>query len=208
MEPLTVKMVIDYQNIHLTGHGAFVPEGHPKHESLVHPLYFAQQWLSVRNRIRATHSMRSGETLPPYALKAVAVYRGNPSNREDPKAYQRNQAQRSEWTRDSRVSVTYRTLRYTWRNGVYVAQEKGVDVMVALDFVRSADRYEADVIVLASHDTDMEPALATASENEDRTIETAGWHGCRVLRVPGHQIWHTALDGRHFVNSRDRKDYT
>lgn len=169
----------------------------------MHPLHFANQWLNVRNSL-LSGSSGSG----PYEISSVAVYRGNPSNNENPKAYQRNQAQKSEWTRDKRVSVHYRTLQYIWHEGIRLPREKGVDVMVALDLVRSADRHEADVIVLASHDTDMEPALAAAAENEDCTIETVGWDGCRVLRVPGKRIWHTRLRGENFVRSRDRKDYT
>ncbi|GMA26707.1 hypothetical protein GCM10025864_44660 [Luteimicrobium album] len=38
MERRSVKLVIDYQNIHLTGHGVFVPDSVPRHESLIHPL--------------------------------------------------------------------------------------------------------------------------------------------------------------------------
>lgn len=208
MREVTVKMIIDYQNIHLTGHGVFVPNGIPKHESLVHPLHFASQWLTVRQHVMNLQAMEHGGEREALELKSVVVYRGNPSNRENPKAYQRNQAQRSEWTRDPRVRVEYRTLRYSWENGYRRPQEKGVDVMVALDVVRSADRHEADIVVLASHDTDMEPALETALENTDVRIETAGWVGCRVLRVPGQRIWHTALNGGHFVASRDRRDYT
>lgn len=204
MERRTARVVIDYQNIHLTGHGQFAPNGLPRHESLVHPLHFANQWLTVRNHQLATKAIANGVDPVQYELEAVAAYRGLPSNKENPNAYRRNLAQQSEWTRDARVAVTYRTLRY--HQGV--AQEKGVDVMVALDFVRSADRHTADVVVLASHDTDMEPALAMALEADDVTVETVGWTGCRILRAPGNSVWHTKLYGSHFVNARDRKDYT
>ena len=46
--------------------------------------------------------------------------------------YRRTQAQKSEWTRDRRVEVNYRTLRYHWERGERIAQEKGIDVLVAL----------------------------------------------------------------------------
>lgn len=208
MQRRTAKVVIDYQNIHLTGHGKFVPDGVLRHESLVHPLHFANQWLTVRNRTLAAKGMAGGVEQVQYDLVSVAAFRGLPSNKENPNGYRRNQAQQSEWTRDERVAVTYRPLRYSGQPGNRVIQEKGVDVMVALELVRSADRHTADVVVLASHDTDMEPALATALEADNVTIETVGWDRCRVLRVPGVRLWHTRLYGEQFVNSRDRKDYT
>src|SRR5450830_2096128 len=106
--------------------------------------------------------MKHGTPATPLRLDNVVVYRGLPSNAENPNAYRRNQAQKSEWTRDRRVEVNYRPLKYNWANGHRVAQEKGVDVLVALDLVRSADRGGFDVLVLATHDSDLEPALAAA----------------------------------------------
>lgn len=88
-----------------------------------------------------------------------------------------------------------------------MVQEKGVDVLVAFELVRSADRRDADVLVQVSHDTDMEPALEAALDAQDVAIETAGWDRCRILRVPGKRIWHTRLFGQEFVASRDRRDY-
>lgn len=208
METRTAKVIIDYQNVHLTGHDTFAPNGVPKHESLVHPLLFAAQVIEVRNLVLATQAMRGLGPALKYELVSVDVFRGLPSNRDNPDGYRRNQAQKAEWTRDRRVSVTLRSLKPTWVNGVLVPREKGVDVMVAIDLIRSADRHEADVLILASHDTDMEPALAAALEVSDVAIETAGWRGCRVLRVPGERVHHTALDGARFVRSRDRRDYT
>lgn len=207
LEPLSVKMVIDYQNIHLTAHDNFAPGNVQKHESLVHPLRFANQWLQLRTHIRATSAMEAGVPVAQLRLDKVAVYRGLPSNKENPDGYRRNLAQQSEWTRDRRVEVFHRPLKYNWVHNARVAQEKGVDVLVALDFVRSADRHEADVLVLASHDSDMEPALAAALESEDCVIETVGWHGSRVLKVPNQKIWHAALHAPAFVASRDRRDY-
>ena len=203
-------MFIDYQNIHLTGRDRFVPEGTPAHECLVHPLHFANQVLGTRQHRLVTKAMTNpGTPAPPVVvLDKVVVYRGGPSNKEQPSMYRRSQAQRSEWTRDRRVEVNYRTLRYHWEHGVRVAQEKGVDVLVALALVRAADRGDAPLLILASHDTDLEPALSAALENPQATIETAGWDGCKRLRAPGHAIRHTSLDGGAFVRSRDRRDYT
>lgn len=235
-DALSVLVVIDYQNVHLTGHERFVPNGLAKHESLIHPLHFANQALVTRTHRLAVRAMSRGEQPPaPTRLDRVEVFRGSPSNRHSPTAYRRSQAQRSEWTRDPRVEVQYRTLRYLWDGAEqrHVPSEKGIDVLAALAVVRAADSGVFDLIVLASHDTDLEPALEAAiagprslapvfkdvkdgaedadpdAEPERRTvIETVGWDGCKRLRAGGYEIRHTSLGAGEFVRSRDRKDYT
>lgn len=222
-QPLSALVVIDYQNIHLTAHQEFSPAGLQKHETLIHPLHFANQVLIMRTHRLAVRSMATGEAPPPAVhLDRVQVFRGCPSNKHSPTAYRRSQAQKSEWTRDRRVEVEYRTLRYLWDpvRQEHVPSEKGIDVMAALAVVRAADRQAHDLIILASHDSDLEPALevAIAGPNRDdptetpperqTLIETAGWGRCHQLRVPGVQIRHTSLGAPEFVRSRDRKDYT
>lgn len=208
METRSARVIIDYQNIHLSGHDRFAPSGLLRHESLVHPLRFAEQWLQVRNHVIGTQAMLHKGDGVLYELAQVAVYRGLPSNADNPNGYRRNLAQQSEWTRDRRVDVTHRSLKPGWSDGVRVVREKGIDVLVAIDLIRSADNEAADVIVLASHDTDLEPALEAALNASSSRIETVGWDGCRVLRVPGSRVHHTYLDARRFIQSRDRRDYT
>jgi uncharacterized LabA/DUF88 family protein len=198
---LQVAIVIDYQNIHLTAHGCWAPDGLPVHESLIHPLRFAEQVMQVR-------SHRQRDDRQKHAVLAdVYVFRGLPSNRHQPAFYRVNQAQKSEWERDPRVHVTYRPLRYSDKWPDQPAQEKGIDVPVALNLVRIAERATHDVVILAAHDTDLEPALDMAALAARTKVETAGWEGCRRLRVPGRSLWHTALSGTEFLESRDRKDY-
>ena len=211
MEPLRAVVVIDYQNIHLTAHERFVPPEVPKHESLVHPLLFAQQVLAVRERRLAAKALAaSGEAAPfrKATLTSVRVFRGAPSNHENPSLYRYSQAQRSEWTRDPRVDVEYRTLKYYWEHGIRMSQEKGIDVRVALTLAREAMTGNAGLVILASHDTDLEPALDASVEwSTDVLVETAGWDGCRRLRAKT-PLRHTSLDQVAFVHSRDRKDYS
>src|SRR5665647_2718121 len=165
-------------------------------------------------------AMAEGGPAPlPVRLDGVKVYRGSPSNAQAPTAYRRSQAQRSEWTRDRRVEVYYRTLRYLWDPARHekVPSEKGIDVLAALAVVRAADSKAFDLIIVASHDTDLEPAIEAAilgppdsdvDTPRSVTVETAGWDGCKRLRVPGFEIRHTSLGPAEFVRSRDRKDYT
>jgi len=206
MEKRTARVIIDYQNIHLTGYDAFASYGTPKYSTLIHPLRFAQRWLDLRNHVLSIRAMAGAGPEIQYELDSVVVFRGLPSNKENPNSYRRNLAQQSEWTRDRRVTVTHRGLRYFQDGGQLRAQEKGIDVMVALEFLRSADRHLADAIILASHDTDLEPALAMALET-DVQVETVGWDGCRILRVPKQPIWHTRLTETDFKQSIDPKQY-
>lgn len=203
---LATLVLIDYQNIHLTAHDLWAPKGTPKHESLIHPLHYANQVIGTRNHMLMPRLAQGEAELA--QLAAVAVYRGLPSNKHASTAYRRSQAQRSEWTRDSRVEVTYRPLRYYWEGGTPYPQEKGVDVLVALHLVRAAREGGFGLVILATHDTDLEPAIDEAClASPACRIETTGWHTAKRLR-PATTVWHTFLDSGAFVRSRDRKDYT
>lgn len=69
---LRAAVVVDYQNVHLTGHELFQASKHlQRHESLIDPWLFAGQLISARNR-----AQRSGMDLA--ELAAVLVYRGSP----------------------------------------------------------------------------------------------------------------------------------
>lgn len=202
-------VVVDYQNIHLTAHERWAPTGTAKHETLVHPLSFSAGIVQKRQQVLGALAMRGEQVVHPRAaLGAVWVYRGCPSNKQNPKAYRRSQAQRAEWTRDQRVQVTYRTLKYYTGSP---PREKGVDVLIALNLVQAVQGGDFDVVILAAHDTDQEPALEAAiasAGTQGVSIETAGWVGCKVLKPSGQRLWHTALDAPAFVKARDRKDYT
>ena len=197
-----VCVVIDYQNIHLTAYDLFAPPGTAVEDCLIDPARFAEQVVAVRARQQRDERQQKAE------LASVRVFRGQPSNRHQPFVYGISQRQRSEWTRDRRVEVTYRPLRYppSWPDKP--AQEKGIDVLVALTVVRLASIGDYDVVILASHDTDLEPALEMAVSDGHSKIETAGWREGRVLRLGGgRRLWHTALDVSAMVRTRDCRNY-
>lgn len=102
-----------------------------------------------------------------------------------------------------------RPLRYprTWPNNK--AKEKGVDVMLAGEFVRAAIEGGVDVLVMASRDTDLVPALEMARDLGRVQIEVVTWQGCGRLRFPGGSpsLWCTYLDGAHYVASKGAKRY-
>jgi hypothetical protein len=198
---LTACVVIDYQNIHLTARDAFAPRGTPPEDCLVHPALFAERVLAVRELYLPTAEQGITD------LRTVRVFRGAPSNAKQPDLYRVTERQRAEWTRDRRVIVHYRPIKYPPQWPAKPAREKGVDVLVALAYVRDCIDATHDVVILASHDTDMEPALEMAMADSDVSAETAGWRGERVLRCGPAKVRHTALNGAEFVRSRDRRDY-
>lgn len=221
MATLRAVVVIDYQNVHLTAHGLFAVSKHlPRHESLIDPLHFGDQLIQARNK-----AQRPG--MDHASLEGVLVYRGQPSSEHDPKPYARNQAQKAHWERDPRVSVTLRPLKYQYmrdvdgrpivdgdgRKIVTGKDEKGVDVLCALAVVRESQREDVDVVILASHDSDLEPALDEAIALNTAKIETFCWYDrtqpgrTRQLRSSSRTLWNTRLGETEFQNCWDVNDY-
>jgi uncharacterized LabA/DUF88 family protein len=224
MADLRAVLVVDYQNVHLTGHGLFrSSDSDPKHEALVDPLLYADQLIRARN----------GAQGPGYdhaILSAVLVYRGLPSAEHDPKSYARNLAQKAHWERDRRVHVTYRPLKYRYQRDddgrltigldgkriILGKEEKGVDVLCALALVREAADPAVDLVVLASSDTDLEPALDEALKPGSAKIETVSWHDpAQPHRWPqlrptdrSRRLWNTRLGKTEFQLSRDHTKYS
>lgn len=195
---VSAHLFIDYQNLHLSGHEIFAGMGTPLHESLIHPGLFADEVERVRND-RVHQQVK---------ITAVHVYRGEPSNQQDPRASARNKAQAAQWTRDRRVTMHSRTLTYPRDGGP--PREKGVDVMLAVDLVRCSITKNADVLILASRDTDLLPALEAAYDLDSSIVETAGWTGKSRLRFRGgvrRQLWMTELEETHFKASLDGRQY-
>jgi uncharacterized LabA/DUF88 family protein len=219
---LRASIIIDYQNVHLTGHGLFAcSRALAPHESLVHPLHFANQLIHARNQ-----AQRPGNDHA--RLSRVIVNRGLPAAEHDPKPYARNLAQKAEWERDSRVTVTLRPLKYQYERDqdghpvsgpdgkriVTAREEKGVDVLCALALLREARRTDIDVVILASHDSDLEPAIDEALDQHYAKIETFSWfdrtqpNRTRQLRPSrGRSVWNTRLGEPEFRNCWDLTTY-
>ncbi len=165
----------------------------------------------------------------PAELAKVLVFRGLPSSEHDPKGYARNQSQKSHWENDPRVTVEHRPLTYRYQytaegrratsaDGRWIvtgpAEEKGVDVMCALAFVREAYDPQVDIVVLASHDTDLIPALDEVLLMGSAKVETMTWYDTtnryrtKQLRSKLRSTWNTRLVREDFDACLDLKDYT
>jgi len=220
---LRATVVIDYQNVHLTGHGLFAStRAMPRHETLVDPLTFAANLLHVRNQLQKAGMAHA-------VLRKVLVYRGLPSPEHDPKGYDRNQAQKAHWERDKRVEVTLRPLKYEYEraadgrpatdaNGVKIVigtKEKGVDVLCALAAVRESQDPATDLVILASSDSDLAPAIDEVRRLGTSKIETFCWYDmatrCGFQLHPTDRtrpVWNTRLNESAFRTSWDLTDYT
>ena len=210
---LKMAVVVDYQNVHLTAAGLYMP-GRPPEEALIDPYRFARQLAQARNAENDdTHQVE---------VSRVEVFRGLPIPEDDSDAYRRNQAQKAQWTRGLHgvVNVTLRPLKYSWE---YIGgikrpirssrQEKGVDVLCALMLVDLARCSMYDVVVLASRDTDLAPALDNAARTGSAKVEAAKWYHPGNSRTFGcikteRRLWTTSMTEQHFLSSLDPIDYT
>lgn len=222
---LRTVVVVDYQNIHLVGRNRFRGKDTPAHECLIHPLHFATRLVAERNS-------RQKDGHLPAKLSQVDVYRGQPDATHDPVAFGRNDSQAIEWrSSDPRVKVHLRTLRYEYQrdaqgrkikniHGKYEVdwtkkpEEKGVDVLCALRVYQAALDPAVDLVILASIDTDLIPALNLAHDTRKAKIETAFWGdrsfgGFGQLRLdkPRGSIWGTPLSRDDFEAAVDPKAY-
>jgi len=193
-----VHLFVDYQNVHLTAHEQFGTPGTQPYLSLIHPGRLAD----AIDAERAVHNKVG-------MISRIYVFRGFPSPGREPNSYKRNQAQSSEWQRDRRVVMYSRSLKYPsdWPNTK--AREKGVDVMLATRFVYEAASNAADVLILASRDTDLAPAVELASQIPNAPeVEIFNWTGrgrfhCSLPTQP----WCTFLDRTGFLLSIDPRQY-
>lgn len=169
--PMTesVAVLLDFQNVHLTGHGLFGGGCEP-YRCVPDPIRVADLIASRRKR--------------PSAATAIRVYRGQPHPQHQPTPAAANDAQASQWTRDRRVQVIRRQLNYrNWPN--QPPMEKGIDVAIAVDLMHLAFRKQYDALVLFSSDTDLLPALETVVRLRLGHVEVACWAGGKPLRFPG-----------------------
>lgn len=192
----TAHLFIDYQNVHFTAWECFTSYGAPVYDSLIHPGKFADQ-------ISASRDARGFEHID---FTRISVYRGLPSRRHEPGQHARVQRQASQWTKDRRVVVNLRPLRYPRDWPDTPSQEKGVDVHLAIEVAQAAMERSADVLVVATRDTDIVPALELAQNVEGVDLELATWVGQSELKL-SRKARVVRLDKGGYSRSRDMNNY-
>jgi uncharacterized LabA/DUF88 family protein len=190
-----VVVFLDYQNVALTAHDRFGPAGTANRIANLDPVKLGTLITSRRNTA-------SG-------LAEVRVYRGLPSPRREPLAAGANTRQADAWERTRKITTVRRPLRYPRGWPAVPAQEKGIDVSLAIDMLRLALERTYDVGVLFSSDTDLVPALETLAELKLARFEVAAWKGTPRLRLPGTGLpWCHHLSRADYLTVVDPVDYT
>lgn len=116
------------------------------------------------------------------------------------------------WARRG-VSVVPRTLHYPPNWPVSPAQEKGIDVQLAIDVVAGAIDDTYDVGIIFSTDTDLRPALefvATRFQNPYPRTETAAWRAAgapRALTTNAKRTWVHYLSRADYERVHDARDF-
>ena len=148
----------------------------------------------------------SGETRE---ISAVRVYTGRPDSSRDPKSYAAHRRQCARWEA-SGVTVIPRTLRYPWKWPAEKAEEKGIDVALAIDFVVMAVEHAYDIGIIMSTDSDPKPALEYVMAKPNVSAEAAAWHstvGSPELSIPGGHLWCHRLLLEDYETVADKTDY-
>ncbi|MCY4193959.1 MAG: NYN domain-containing protein [bacterium] len=199
-----VVVFIDYQNVYHLARSAFGHEGSPdRNVGHVYPLKVGEMLCDLGR-----------SSLPDRELGGVRVYRGLPDARSGADLVRFTSRQIAGWQRSAGIVVKTRPLAYHQSTAggrtVWRAQEKGVDVMLAVDVVDMARTDAYDTAVVFSADTDLLPALEAAVEIGKR-IETATWRGHGdnrgPMRIKQRNLWNHYLDYACFEQVRDDTDY-
>lgn len=108
--------------------------------------------------------------------------------------------------------VIPRTLRYPSDWPKTKAEQKGIDVLLAIDFVTLAIDGEYDVGVIASGDSDLLPALEYVYHKFSSTprVEVTCWSSpttSKRLRISGGNMWCYWLDRHDYHQVADLTDY-
>lgn len=203
--PKQVAVFIDYQNAFNLGRLAF--DGGTAAApwcGQFHPLALATELVNRR---------------PDRELAYVRIYRGMPDSRKQPKGNSACSRQIDGWSKlpGGLVRVTWRPLRYPRTWPAEKAEEKGIDVQLAVDFIRAAMKGEYQVGILFSGDSDMKPVLFAVEEilGQD-AIEVAAWNPAPPaypIRVslggpPNRRPYCHMLDETFYRSIADPRDYT
>ena len=156
-------------------------------------------------------SARSVPGSPERVLREVRVYTGRPDATKDPRTYAAHMKQCSAWSKAG-VTVIPRTLRYPPDYPNTKAEEKGIDIALAIDFVAYAIDGLCDVGVIVSTDTDLRPALEYVSRkcSDQCTPEVAAWRSSSArsrLSIKGANVWCHWLYETDYNTVHDPSDY-
>ena len=145
--PLRLSLFIDAQNTYRRARERFFPDPQPGVDGQFDPVKLGQ--------LIASRGSPGGRSC---SLSDVRVYSGRPDPNRDGRGHAAHMRKSNRWRTDGATVVT-EVLRYPPAWTGQSTQEKGIDVALAIDFVRLAITGAYDVGVMMSTDTDLVPAL-------------------------------------------------
>jgi len=196
-----VVVFIDYQNAHALARDGFSPPSDSVTAGQFDPLRLCRLIIA-----RSPYPRR---------LIQVRVYRGIPDPERQPGAFSASNLQNQVHAERGAgaVRVITRPLKYPRDWPRTPAREKGIDVALAVDFVRLGLRGDYDVGIIFSTDTDLEPALDAMEELRGDPFprcEVAAWQTRRPgsrLSISGAHIWCHWLSEADYRKAHDPTDY-
>ena len=199
-QPLRLALFIDAQNAYRRARACFYPNPQSGKDGHFHPV--------ALGRLIAGRDGPRGATC---TLTSVRVYCGRPDPIKDPRTYVAHRRQTGRWAADG-ATVTTRALRYPRNWPQEAAQEKGIDVALAIDFVTLAVSGAYDVGVIMSTDSDLQPALEFVRGHAPGRLHVAvaawGTQGQNQrLRLPVAPLWCHWLSQQDYNAVADQTNY-
>lgn len=197
-----VAVFIDAQNVYRGARRCFFTGQAPSRAGQIAPVALGRLLCSRSNPHQPSSTTRT--------LTQVRIYTGRPDSSLDPRTYGAHRRQCVAWERAG-ATVIARTLRYPRDWPEERAEEKGIDVQLAIDFVAGAFDDEYDTGIICSTDTDLLPALEfVATRYPRKHVETAAWRSRRKwseLRLRNPATWCHRLALADHEAVRDPVDY-
>jgi uncharacterized LabA/DUF88 family protein len=199
MENNRLVLFVDSQNVYKNARDAFFRENDHHICGQVNPIALGQL-ICQKTKPISPH------------LQQIRVYSGQPDASKEPRTYGANYRQRNAWLKLG-VYVISRPLRYPQEWPKVKAQEKGVDVALAVDFVTMAVNGDYDIGVIASTDSDLKPALEFVYRRFSGKIRIAvtAWRNNLKrsrLSIEGLNVWCHYLDRNDYEKVADSTDYS
>lgn len=169
--PSSLALFIDYQNVYRRCREAFRLQGADATEGQVSPLKVGRL---VASRAQNTR------------LGRVFVYRGMPDSHVDPYGHAACRRQVMTWETEPEVQVHTRQLQYI--NGD--VREKGIDVQLAIDCVRTAMSRDYGTVAIFSGDSDLAPAAEFIFDQFRSTnvrVNLVAWHRAPRINLTGER---------------------
>lgn len=205
--PEKLIVFVDYQNAYRSAREAFFNDLADHHTvGQFNPLRLGELLVKQNNATRA-----DGGTSELYQVR---MYCGLPDSEKDPKGNGARLRQIQIWGRIPGVQVVYRPLRYPAGSPPVPAQEKGVDVHLAVDVMRMALQGEYQTGIIFSRDTDLRPVIESMLDLYSQIrvrCSVAAWQPevgpRRSLQVPNRRIWCDYITSQQFRTIEDLTDY-